>query len=187
MKKYLALIPFVALLTNAPVHAQPFDPKHRHSIELSTGVPPAQVLLLGSSSSAKVMGGYSEKKLFTPSLNIAYTYAMNERWDFNVIVNACGAILRREYDTGTSKVAYSGTWYTPTVDFRWKWLRRDNFRLYSSFGLSCFVMGNFSIVLPLPYLTPVGINFGSGKLYGIAEFNVSTAATGLLAGIGYRF
>ena len=201
------------LLVSVTSYAQHFDPDHRHSIEISTGVPPVQSLLFGSNSYARMNGGFKDTRLFLPSVNVAYTYAMNERWDFNVVINACSAIFRRDYypmkdteiidDEGnvvaskqladfngevqSSKIVYPGEMYTPMIDFRWKWLRRDNWRLYSSFGLGCLVVGNFSLFIPTPYLTPVGVNFGSGHFYGLAELNISCASTGLLAGVGYRF
>ena len=216
MKKLfeLVVLPLAALLLSTPARAQHFDPEHRHSIEISTGVPPAQSLLLSTSNGyAQMTRGFKDTRLFIPSLNIGYTYAMNERWDFNVIINACGAIYRRDnylmheievkdddgnlldiqreidYEAGiqSSSTQYSGTMYTPMVDFRWKWLRRDNWRLYSSFGLGCLVIGDFSLFIPTPYLTPIGINFGKGHFYGLAEMNISCASTGLMFGAGYRF
>ena len=201
-----------ALLVCVSSFAQQFDPEHRHSIEVSTGIPPLQTSVFGSSISVRMERGFSEDRIFCPSFNIAYTYAMSERWDLNVIVNGCGAYVRRSYypytlvtettddgyqysykqfdfkaDPESTEVAYSGTMYTPMVNFRWKWLRRDKMRLYSSFGLGCLVLGNFGLFIPTPYLTPVGVNFGAGHIYGIAELNLSCASTGLLAGVGYRF
>lgn len=201
-----------ALLVCTSSFAQQFDPDHRHSIEISTGIPPLQTSVFGSSVSVRMERGFKEERVFCPSFNIAYTYALSEKWDLNVIVNGCGAYVRRDYypghtvtdtpengyeytrteydynaDPESSSIDYSGTMYTPMVDFRWKWLRRDNMRLYSSFGVGCLVLGNFGLFIPTPYLTPVGINFGSGHLYGLAELNLSCASTGLIAGVGYRF
>lgn len=214
MKKLYILVVLPLVLLSTTARAQHFDPEHRHSIEISTGVPPAQSLLLGTSNSyAQMTRGFKDTRLFIPSINIGYTYAMNERWDLNVVINACGAITRRdnyptkeisEYDDAgnimgtrtegdfnadvvSSSIQYSGTMYTPMVDFRWKWLRRDNLRLYSSFGLACLVIGDFSLVIPAPYLTPIGINYGKGHFYGLAEMNISCASTGLMLGAGYRF
>ena len=216
MKKLVSITVLLlpALLVCTPGSAQQFDSEHRHSIELTTGVPPAQSLLLATSNlSSSVYGGFKDTRLFIPTINVGYTYAMNERWDFNVIINACGAFFRRDkylqneveirdeagnlldiekrtdYSAGvqSSSIKYSGTMYTPMVDFRWKWLRRDDWRLYSSFGLGCLVIGNFSLVLPTPYLTPIGINYGKKHFYGLAEMNISCASTGLMVGVGYRF
>lgn len=212
MKRFLVIISVLsAAAFSLPASAQHFDPEHRHSIEISTGIPPLQVGLFRPSDSVIIMNGISIKHLYEPSFNIAYTYAMSERWDLNVIINGCGAFMRRDhypytmatetYPDGTtyeykvydqnaepvsSEKYYSGTMYTPMVNFRWKWLRRDNMRLYSSFGLGCLVLG-YRLFIPTPYLTPIGINFGSGHFYGIAELNISCASTGALAGVGYRF
>ena len=214
MKILPALAPLAGaiLLFSAPLNAQQFDPEHRHSIEISTGVPPFQAWMFNSHYSPELIeSGLRTTVVFCPSLNLSYTYALSEYWDLNILVNACTAIERNTrylvkeytYDTPNgpqtgymadtdsdplwSELEYPGAWYTPMVDFRWKWLRRDGFRLYSSIGLSCFVMANFQLVLPLPYFTPIGINFGSGHFYGVAELNFSNASTGLLAGVGYRF
>lgn len=210
MKRFTVLL--AVLLVCSSSYAQHFDPEHRHSIEISTGIPPLQTSLFGSSISKRIEHGFKEDRVFCPTFNIAYTYAMNERWDFNVIINGCGAYVRRYYyphtvitettpdgysyerneydyksDPISSETKYSGTMYTPMVDFRWKWLRRDNLKLYTSFGLGCLVLGNFGLFIPTPYLTPVGINIGAGHIYGLAELNISCASTGLIAGVGYRF
>ena len=144
MKKLFITICFslAALLLCMPASAQHFDPEHRHSIEISTGVPPVQSLLFGSNSYARMNGGFKDTRLFLPSVNIAYTFAMGERWDLNVVINACSAIFRRDYypmkdveildDKGnvaytrqeadfkgevqSSKIIYPGEMYTPMVE-----------------------------------------------------------------------
>ena len=65
---------------------------------------------------------------------------------------------------------------------RYKWLVRDSFSLYSALGAGI----SLGFPIPLPYIAPIGIKFGKGKVYGIVEANVSAASTFGMAGIGIR-
>ena len=69
-----------------------------------------------------------------------------------------------------------------SLSFRYKWLVRERFSMYSALG------AGLSIGFPIPmvYVAPVGIKFGKGKIYGIVEANVSPATTYGMAGIGIR-
>ena len=145
--------------------------------------------------------GLKETTNMRACINIGYTYAINEKWDFNVVVDIAQHYYSREYypkkaSSGEQDYpefdwkaepteAYSGVdlWPSYMFDFRWKWYRTDSIRLYSSFGLSYLPM-RWPI---FPNLTPIGINFGRNHFYGIAEMSLSTAATLLLVGAGYRF
>lgn len=172
LKSIIIIVLFSCCLS---VQAQHFDPEHRHSLELSTGFLPVQ-----TSSEYLARGGILSvpyetiKEVITgksliPNFNIAYNFVLSEYWDLNAIVNLSKTIV------------------TPMVDLRWKWLRRENMRLYSSLGIGCIMMDNFNFVSPYPYLTPIGISFGKGEIYGLAELNFSNAATFLLIGAGIRF
>ena len=206
MKRYSII--FLALLLCAlPCSAQQFDPEHRHSIEISSGIPPFHGFLLsGGSTSYRMGSGISTKEIVRPSLNLGYTYSINEKWDFNFVLNAV-ALFYKQYQYPAAKVtmedgyvvdsydwnaepAFVGTqskwWVSYNADFRWKWYRTDALRLYTAFGLG-YVPGFPYFTPVLPYLAPIGINFGAKHLYGVAEFNVSPAATLLLIGAGYRF
>ena len=65
---------------------------------------------------------------------------------------------------------------------RYKWLVRDNFSMYSGLGAGI----SLGFPIPVPYVAPIGIKFGKGKIYGIVEANVSAATTFGMAGIGIR-
>ena len=65
---------------------------------------------------------------------------------------------------------------------RYKWLVRDNFSMYSALGAGI----SLGFPIPIPYVAPIGIKFGKGKVYGIVEANVSAATTFGMAGIGIR-
>lgn len=208
MKRICICLLLLLACLSAP--AQHYDPAHRHSIELSSGIPPIHAFMLGGGSSYhQVMNGYRENTILRPSLNLGYTFTISERWDFNFLVNAVAQFykvnyypqsgeveeadgyVRREYDTKADPVrTESGSrwWVSYIADFRWKWYRTDAVRLYTAFGIG-YVPGlhPFIPIAIHPYITPVGINFGRNHFYGVAELNASPAATLVLLGAGYRF
>ena len=65
---------------------------------------------------------------------------------------------------------------------RYKWVVRDSFSLYSGLGVGI----SLGFPIPVPYVAPIGIKFGKGKVYGIVEANVSAATTFGMAGIGIK-
>ena len=165
----------------------------------------------------RINEGITADKLAIPSLNIGYTYSISELWDFNVVFNACAGIYRMskypvsvpkggelpgggvaERDTYDFRSEPESVWiegipnFSLSGDFRIKWYRSDALKLYSSLGLGGWLVqvtiGNLPLpFVPLPYVTPIGVNFGEGHLYGLAEVNISPAASILLVGAGWRF
>ena len=200
MKRIIVLI--AAALLCLPATAQHFDPEHRHAIEISTGIPPIHTFMLGSGTNYRIMNGVSEQHKLRTCINIGYTYAINEKWDFNFIVDLAQDYYTQtfypkiqdesennpypKYDKNGEPVDVKNgvnLWPSYMFDFRWKWYRSDSVRLYSSFGLS-YLPFEWPI---FPNLTPIGINVGGNHFYGVAEMSLSTAATLLLVGAGYRF
>ncbi|MCR5549157.1 MAG: hypothetical protein K6F25_10460 [Bacteroidales bacterium] len=161
--------------------------------------------------------GITTNRLAIPSLNIGYTYSISELWDFNVVFNTCVGIYRMEQyrlsvpkgtelpdgsvaerDIYDFKGAPESVWtegkphFALSADFRIKWYRSAAVKLYSSLGLGAwftqFGIGERTFpFVPTPYVTPIGVNFGEGHLYGLAEVNISSAASILLVGAGWRF
>lgn len=204
MKRLFAILALAVCCL--PAGAQHFDPEHRHSIELSTGIPPVHGFMLSGGNYTLMYGGYKETTNFRPSINLGYTFTISEKWDFNFVLNAVGQLYTHthypkvdqtvpdgskymDYDTSKDPVSVehgSRWWVSYNFDFRWKWYRSDAVRLYTAFGLG-YVPG-FPYYTPvLPYLAPIGINWGAKHFYGIAELNVSPAASIVLVGAGYRF
>lgn len=204
------LFAILAILTFClPAQAQHYDPEHRHSIEISTGLPPVHGLLLGSGDNARMYGGFDEKTHLRSCFNLGYTYTINEKWDFNFVLDAVAQFYTQTYypkvsDTYTLpdgtvieqkvfdfradpiSIKHGSRWWVSyNFDFRWKWYRSDTVRLYTAFGLGYVPGCPFSPVLP--YIAPVGINWGARHFYGIAELNASPAASIILIGAGYRF
>lgn len=149
--------------------------------------------------------------LYLPSFNAGYTFCISEKLDANVIFNCCTPVMLMkkygvaypegtvkpddtvatvdEYDYSSEPVKVwreSFTMLSVMADVRYKWFRSDAIRLYSAFGvgLPCI---NALVFYPTPYITPFGINVGSDHVYGLAELNISSAATLLLVGAGWRF
>ncbi len=147
----------------------------------------------------------SEGTALRSCINLGYTYAISEKWDFNFVVDAVsqfytqekfrsidlvnpdGSVAEgREYDWNSEPVSvkHSSRWWVSfNFDFRWKWYCTDAVRLYTAFGLG-YLPSRIPI---LPYIAPVGINFGANHFYGVAELNFSPAASIILLGAGYRF
>lgn len=205
---FLGIASFLAICQVAG--AQHYDPAHRHSIEISTGIPPLHGQLGYDANLLKYQRGIEMKRLYMPSVNVGYTFCISEKWDFNAVFNACAAVYSMSQYKATFKEgdvkpdgtiaqanefdfqsAPESTWtetspsYSLMADARFKWYRSESVRLYSALGAGVsLVAGN---VIPTPYITPVGINFGKNHIYGLAELNISSAATIALAGIGFRF
>ena len=210
MRKAVFLLFFSLVVLSIPVRAQHFDPEHRHSIEISTGIPPLHGQLGFDSNLLKYERGIDTKRLCMPSVNIGYTFCISEKWDFNAVFNTCTAVYLMSQHSPVVKegdlkpdgsVAQAdeydflsepeSTWiksypsFSLMADVRFKWYRSDSVRLYSALGAgAALVAGN---VIPSPYITPVGICFGKNHLYGIAELTVSSAASFILIGAGWRF
>lgn len=211
--KQLYALCLIALGLSIPcaLRAQQFDPAHRHAIEITTGPAPLRELVRSASSLNGQLGrdlymkGQRGSQECHPSINIAYTCALNERWDLHLTVNFSTTFYTvKQYaiveDGGPNPPAYpvideaagpinslranTGLSWAVMVDARWKWLRRDAFTLYSALGVGV----SFGQPKYLsPYISPIGIRVGRKHVYGLAELNISSAATFALAGIGYRF
>lgn len=200
MKRIFILTLILSLCLPCP--AQHFDPEHRHAIEISSGLPPIHTFMLGSGNHYRMMTGISERHNLRIAINLGYTYTINEKWDFNFLVDIAQDYytqtryaVKQEaseenpyplFDTSKPEEVKNGVnlWPSYTADFRWKWYRTDTARFYSAFGLSYL-----PFVWPIfPYLTPIGISIGHRQsFYGFGELNLSTASTFLLIGAGYRF
>ena len=58
--------------------------------------------------------------------------------------------------------------------------------MYSSFGVGLnpeVLLANFCPT-PIPSIAPLGIVFGKGRIYGLSELIVGSAANGLVIGVG---
>lgn len=180
----------------------------QHSIEITTGYPS----ILHSLEYPWAFGtvemtwqGQTYKEHYQPGLNIGYTYQWRKRWELNTMVNLHLTIMDiNQYPLlpGSDGSATSGPeasnqydWdATPTttrdtdlfgalcLSFRYKWIVRDSFSIYSALGTGISI----GFPIPVPYVAPIGIKFGKGKVYGIAEANFSAATTYGMAGIGIR-
>ena len=176
-----------ALSVCSMASAQHFDPEHRHSIEISAGIPPLHAQLGFDAYHLRYESGIDSKRIAIPSVNLGYTFCISEMWDINAVFNYSTAIYSMsQYGIKTSWTAVYPA-YSLMADARFKWYRSESVRLYSALGVGVSYLQKPDSWLPTPYITPVGINFGKNHIYGMAELNVSSAATGLLIGCGWRF
>ena len=196
------------MLMPAGARAQHYDPKHIHSIEISSGVPPLRASLFGPSNlDSRLHWEYEDKgqgarELWCPSINLAYSVAVDELWDIHFIVNySCMRVRVNQYTiledsklhpTVDWKSGPTASWketirpsFAIMMDFRLKWFRRDWGALYSALGIG-FPLTPMNPPIT-PYVTPIGFRAGGKHVYGLIELNLSSAATLGLAGIGWRF
>ena len=202
------LVCCLGMLMPAGARAQHYDPKHIHSIEISSGVPPLRASLFGPSNlDSRLHWEYEDKgqgarELWCPSINLAYSVAVDELWDIHFIVNySCMRIQVNQYTiledsephpTVDWKSGPTASWketirpsFAVMMDFRLKWFRRDWGALYSALGFG-FPLTPMNPPIT-PYVTPIGFRAGGKHIYGLIELNLSSAATLGMAGIGWRF
>ena len=200
------LLSFIALMTISVTSA--FAQDKQHSIEITTGYPSIVHFLeypWAYRSLEMHWNGQRYKEHYQPGINIGYTYQWRKRWEVNTMINVHLTIMDiSQYPLlpGVEGTATSGPAATnqydwnadPTVtrqtdvfgafcaSVRYKWLVRENFSMYSALGAGI----SMGFPIPIPYVAPIGIKFGKGKVYGIVEANVSAATTFGMAGIGIR-
>ena len=180
----------------------------QHSLEITTGYPSILHPLEYPWAYATVemqWNGQRYEKHYQPGINIGYTYQWRKRWEVNTMINVHLTIMdisKYPLLPGVEDIATSGPAATNQYDWnadpivtrqtdvfgafcasvRYKWLVRDNFSMYSALGAGISI----GFPIPVPYVAPIGIKFGKGKVYGIVEANVSAATTFGMAGIGIK-
>ena len=180
----------------------------QHSLEITTGYPSILHNLEYPWAYGTVemeWKGQTYKEHYQLGINIGYTYQWRKRWEVNAMINVHLTIMDiSQYPllSGVEGTATSGPEATNQYDWnavptttrqtdvfgafcasvRYKWLVRENFSMYSALGAGI----SLGFPIPIPYIAPVGIKFGKGKVYGIVEANVSAATTYGMAGIGIK-
>ena len=187
------------MLLTTPLAAQ------EHSIEITTGYPSIAFSSEFPNSFYRSFDGIRQTNHFQHGINIGYTYAWRPRWEVNAMMN----LHLTWYDSArypeiTNAPTDDGKGYdwdteplwtersvniygSACASVRYKWIARERYSLYSGLGIG-FSHGLYlnDFPCPLPYVAPIGIQFGKGKVYGIVEANVSPATTFGMAGIGVR-
>ena len=203
MKRILTIVcaMAIALLSTSAQEKQ-------HSLEITTGYPSILHNLeypWAYRTVEMTWNGQKYKEHYQPGINIGYTYQWRKRWEVNTMVNVHLTIMDiSQYPLlpGVERTATSGPEATRQYDWnavpivtrqtdvfgafcasvRYKWLVRDYFSMYSGLGAGI----SLGFPIPIPYVAPIGIKFGKGKVYGILEANVSAATTFGMAGIGIK-
>ncbi len=198
MKRFLLLTALLVICVCASAQE-----KRQRALEITTGYPS----LIFSADYPWTQGqvdlreeGFEVKEHFQPCLNIGYTFTKKKRWETNIILNLHLTISDyMKYPMVSEGDEFTNSRYNwdaePTLDhrdtelwgalaitFRYKWIAKENVNLYSAFGLGV----SMGFPIPLPYLAPLGIKFGKGKVYGLVELNVSPISTFGMGGIGIR-
>ena len=200
------ILPFIALIIISAGSA--FAQDKEHSIEITTGYPSIMHFAEYPWAYSTVeMGwnGQTYKEHYQPGINIGYTYQWRKRWEVNTMINVhltimdiyqypllpgadgsaiSGPEAENQYDWNAEPTATRQTdvYGAFCASVRYKWLVRDNFSMYSGLGAGI----SFGLPIPIPYVAPIGIKFGKGKVYGIVEANISAATTFGMAGIGIK-
>ena len=203
MKRILTILSLISVLAGTS-----FAQEKQHSIEITTGYPSILHFLEYPWTYRTVemhWNGQTYDEHYQPGINIGYTYQWRKRWEVNTMINlhltimdinqypllpgaegtaTSGPEASNQYDwnaepTTTRQTDVYGAFCTSV---RFKWLVRENFSMYSALGAGISI----GFPIPIPYVAPVGIKFGKGKVYGVVEANVSAATTFGMAGIGIR-
>ena len=203
MKRTLSFISMMIISV-----ASAFAQDKEHSIEITTGYPSIMHLAEYPWAYRTVemeWNGQTYKEHYQPGINISYTYQWRKRWEVNTMINlhltimdiyqypllpgadgsaTSGPEAENQYDWNAEPTATRQTdvYGAFCASVRYKWLVRDNFSMYSGLGAGI----SFGLPIPIPYVAPIGIKFGKGKVYGIVEANISAATTFGMAGIGIR-
>ena len=211
-RKYFTIIIALLMLCSATASAQYSDTASanykQHSIEITTGYP--SIIHFFEYPLQESMdirhNGQTLKQYYQPGINVGYTYQWHKRWEVNALLNSHLTIkdfyqypLLPEHADLAPSEAGSSQYYdwdaTPTfinrqtklygalcASVRFKWIARESFSMYSGLGVGT----SFAVPFPLPYIAPIGIQFGKGKVFGIVEANISAANTFGMFGIGIR-
>lgn len=200
------ILPVIALMIISAGSA--FAQDKEHSVEITTGYPSIMHLAEYPWAYRTVQMGWNGqtyKEHYQPGINIGYTYQWRKRWEVNTMINVhltimdiyqypllpgadgsaiSGPEAENQYDWNAEPTATRQTdvYGAFCASVRYKWLVRDNFSMYSGLGAGI----SFGIPIPIPYVAPIGIKFGKGKVYGIVEANISAATTFGMAGIGVK-
>lgn len=172
--------------------------RYGHAIEISTGYP--SILFQFEYPFFKGDRGVVIEDHYQPGINLAYTFSWGNRWEANALGNLHLTILDRtrypeipnsgydlpEYDYDAEPISASrehNIYGAVAACVRYKWIVREKFSMYSALGVGVQLNG---YPIPLPYVAPVGIKFGKGRVYGLAEVNISSANTFGMIGMGIR-
>ena len=201
------LLTIAAILLTASLSAQEApaakENNHRHALEFTTGYP-GFFMLFEYGLGVESLSGQKADRHFQHGLNIGYTFSWGKRWELNTLINL--HLTKYElYQYPELENSYGYDWDAePTLTaqdadiygavcaaVRFKWFVREGVSLYSALGVGfshdVFLSDhNLYIPFPLPYIAPIGVKFGKGRVYGIAEVNLSAANTFGMAGIGVK-
>lgn len=174
---------------------------HQHAIEITTGYPSLVFLSEFAWLNTRIdasRDGQKFKDYYQPGLNVGYTFSWGKRWELSALANVHLTIYdtlqypeipstgsKKEYDKTADPTRIDRTvnvWGSISAAVRFKWIVRESFSMYSALGVGT----SFHFPFPIPYIAPVGIKFGKGKVYGLAEVNVSAANTFGMVGLGVR-
>ncbi len=161
--------------------------EHRQSVSISVGLPSIYSTAFGSHAwnfyipAPGSTGTARRSEIFTGAWAIDYGYNVL-RW------LRLGASANYECWTGNDRTHDISL--TARVDFTY--INREHVRLYSGIavGLGMHIAHYASgavegIYIPAANLTPIGLNFGNERVFGLVETNIGSASV-LRVGIGFR-
>ena len=185
MNRRIPVLLALLFATVTVASAQEFDPEHRSALELSAGYAPLQALMMKYDGQSEL----TPERFFSPAVSLAYVFQFNETWSFQAAANISGNYYKLLDENGAEAGReFANLTPTAVLSLRYCWLKRKSFTMYSTFGVGLdpeILLASF-FPAPIPNIAPLGIKFGKGKVYGIAEALVGSAATGLIFGIGCR-
>ncbi len=207
MKKYCVLAALFFSLALYGQEQQQYSSSNqltkRHSVELYGGAPNLAILAMepGRLPLPEIEGaGQKDKSLFPLGINLAYSFRITKRWEIQALIHAGGWLYSRyqypekslesgQYNFDSKNpdklwTSVKGRVY-PVLSARYYWYLGTKAQWYSSVGIAPN-FGGFNVSPVLPSITPVGLHYGSGSWYFLAEISGVATGMGILAGAGFR-
>ncbi len=189
---------------------------HRHSLEISTGIPYPMRIHSGvepppespeaATHSQMWLNGQSKTDTMYPNLTVMYSFRFVEAGEISVFCNIHGytyAIRQHakgytpgmNWDYDVHKVTkvldrgYVNMAVVPGVILKYYWYNRDFWKWYSGVGIGFFAYGEDELFHRRfsPEAILAGTHFGRNHIYGVAEFVFGPTGIGPQLGLGYRF
>lgn len=201
---------FAALFISTTLWCQEQPPTYspltkRHSLEIYGGVPNALIMAMrpGRSSDNKELYdlGQRDKSVFPLGINVAYSFRITQRWEVQALVHLGGWLYGRYQYPNSQWEGEQYNWNStnpvklwnsvkggiaPVLSARYYWYLGDSWQWYSSAGIGITPHLGGKAFPVLPNITLVGLHYGAGSWYFLAEVSGVASGMGILAGAGFR-
>lgn len=160
---------------------------HRHNVSISVGLPGLYSTLMGNHSWEFYIAAPSSTTTTKPSEWFCGAWAIDYAYQVKRWLRV-GGTANYEYWYGN----YNTHDVSLMVKVDFTYINKENIRLYSGIatGIGMHLEQNNSgavagMYIPAVALTPIGLNFGGERVYGLVETNIG-ASSFVRVGVGFR-